>query len=160
MWNHVLAGDVDVIASDHSPSSPDLKRESDFFRIWGGIAGVQSTRAALIEAGHFARGLSLASIVRMTAETPAARFRIAGKGRIAPGYDADLALVDLGAAFTLREEDLHQRHRFSPYTGVRFRGRLERTLLRGRTIFQQGRITADAGGKWVRPMRQESLCNN
>lgn len=160
LWNRVLAGDVDVIASDHSPSSPDLKRESDFFRIWGGVAGVQSTRAALIEAGHFARGLSLASVVRMTAETPATRFRIAGKGRIAPGYDADLALVDLGAAFTLREEDLHQRHRFSPYTGVRFRGRLERTLLRGRTIFQQGCIRADAGGKWVRPMRQESLCNN
>lgn len=160
LWNRVLAGDVDVIASDHSPSSPDLKRESDFFRSWGGVAGVQSTRAALIEAGHFARGLSLASVVRMTAETPATRFRIAGKGRIAPGYDADLALVDLGAAFTLREEDLHQRHRFSPYTGVRFRGRLERTLLRGRTIFQQGCIRADAGGKWVRPMRRESLCNN
>ena len=70
LWERVLAGDVDIIASDHSPSSPELKHDPDFFRIWGGIAGVQSTLPALLEAGHCARGLPLAGIIRMTAETP------------------------------------------------------------------------------------------
>lgn len=161
LWSHVLAGDVDMIASDHSPSSPELKSDPDFFRVWGGIAGVQSTLAVLLDATH-GRGLSLAGIVRMTAETPAARFRIAGKGKIAPGYDANLALVDLDAMFTLAPKHLHQRHPLSPYLGAHFRGRVERTLLRGQTIFHQGRITAAAGGKWVRPsgfeLNEEPAC--
>ncbi len=160
LWQRVLAGEIDWIASDHSPSSPDLKCDADFFRIWGGIAGVQSTLPVLLEAGYHARGLSLRDIVRMTAETPAARFRLAGKGRIAPGFDADLALVDLAASYTLAPEDLHQRHALSPYTGSQFRGRVTRTLLRGQTIFHQGRITAAANGKWVRPFTQESACTS
>ncbi len=156
LWRHVLAGDIDIIASDHSPSSPSLKRDPDFFNIWGGIAGVQSTLAVLLEATG-ARGLPLADIVRMTAGAPASRFRIAGKGKIAPGYNADLALVDLDASFTLTPEHLHQRHALSPYIGSQFRGRVVRTLLRGQTIFLQGRITAAGGGKWIRP-HQESIC--
>jgi allantoinase len=160
LWQHVLAGDIDWIASDHSPSSPDLKCDADFFRIWGGIAGVQSSLSVLLDAGYHARGLSLRDIVRMTAETPAARFRLAGKGRIAPGFDADLALVDLGASYTLAPEDLRQRHPLSPYTGSHFRGRITRTLLRGQTIFHEGRITAAANGKWVRPFIQESACTS
>jgi allantoinase len=158
LWRSVLAGDVDTIASDHSPSSPDLKQDPDFFRVWGGIAGVQSTLAVLLEA-TVGRGLSIPNIVRMTAEAPASRFRIAGKGKIAPGYDADLALVNLDAPFTLKPEDLHQRHPLSPYVGSQFRSRVERTMLRGQTIFHQGRITAAGNGKWVRP-NQESACTN
>jgi len=158
LWQRVLAGDVDMIASDHSPSSPDLKQDPDFFRVWGGIAGVQSTLAVLLEATG-ARGLGLREIVRMTAGTPASRFRIAGKGRTAPGFDADLVLVNLDAPFTLRAEHLHQRHALSPYVGSQFRSRVIRTLLRGKTIFHHGCITADGGGKWIRP-HQESACSN
>jgi allantoinase len=158
LWRSVLAGDVDLIASDHSPSSPDLKQDQDFFRIWGGIAGVQSTLAVLLDA-TVGRGLSLSSIVRMTAETPASRFRIAGKGKIARGYDADLALVDLSAGFSLAPEHLHQRHPLSPYIGSPFRSRVVRTLLRGQTIFDRGRITAAGCGKWIRS-NQESICIN
>jgi len=160
LWRRLLDGEVDMIASDHSPSSPELKQAPDFFDIWGGIAGVQSTLAVLLEAGHHTRGLSLEKIARMTAETPANRFRIAGKGRVAAGYDADLALVDLGASFTLGPSDLLQRHAISPYLGSRFRGRVRRTLLRGRTIFQDGRITGTLSGKWIRPFQQEPVCTS
>jgi len=157
LWRRVLAREVDVVASDHSPSSPDLKQDSDFFRVWGGIAGAQSTLAVLLEAGHHQRGLPLADIVRLTAAMPAERFRIARKGRIAPGFDADLALVDLDDPFTLSARDLHQRHPITPYLGCRFRGRVRRTLLRGRTIFHEGRIAADPTGRWIRP--EEHTCN-
>jgi allantoinase len=158
LWRRLLAGDVDIVASDHSPSSPDLKQDDDFFRIWGGVAGVQSTLAVLLESGHHTRGMSLADIVRLTATKPATRFRIGGKGKIEPGFDADLVLVDLAESFTLAPEDLHQRHALSPYTGAQFRGRVLRTILRGKTIFQGGRITAEQPGQWVRPGKQETAC--
>jgi allantoinase len=160
LWHRLLAGEVDIVASDHSPSSPDLKQAADFFRIWGGIAGVQSTLAVLLESGHHARGLSLADVVRLTATNPAARFRIGGKGKIEPGLDADLVLVDLPQSYTLAPDDLHQRHRISPYIGAQFRGRIRRTILRGNTIFHEGRITATQPGKWVRSLKQETACNS
>jgi allantoinase len=160
LWRRVLAGDIDIIASDHSPCSPDLKRDPDFFRVWGGIAGVQSTLAILLEAGHHKRGLSLDRIACLTAETPAARFGIPGKGQIAPGFEADLTLVDVHAAFTLTAEDLYQRHPTSPYIQSTFRGQVRRTLLRGQTIFAEGRITATGIGRFVRPHTKESACTS
>ena len=159
LLGHLFAGEIDMIASDHSPSTPDLKRDADFFQVWGGIAGVQSTLAVLLQARHKGRALELSEVVRMTAEVPACRFGIEGKGRIAPGYDADFALVDLEKSFVLAEGDLQQRHPLSPYTGSEFRGRVERTMLRGRTIFQQGRNTAAACGRWQRP-HKETACTS
>jgi allantoinase len=150
LWSELLAGNVDVVASDHSPSSPDLKA-GDFWKAWGGIAGVQSTLAVLIEEGYRRRGLTLEHIASLIAETPARRFGFAGRGRLAVGASADLSLVDLESSFTLKADDLHQRHRMSPYIGRSFRGVVKRTLRRGETIFADGRITVKNGGKLVKP---------
>jgi allantoinase len=120
-------------------------------KVWGGIAGVQSTLAVLLERGHFDRGLPLERIAALTAATPARRFRIARKGELAPGNDADLMLVDLSGSHTLSTGDLHQRHALSPYVGSTFRGVVRRTLLRGEIIFKDGAITAQSGGALVRP---------
>ena len=155
LWRHVLSGSVDLIASDHSPSSLDLKNDPDFFRVWGGIAGVQSRLAALLEAGYHQRGLPLTAIAQLLSTTPAARFGMRGKGALAPGYDADLTLVDLAHSATLSVQELQQRHPLSPYTGYTFRGTIRRTLLRGRTIFQDGAIVCTQPGHFVRPTFQE-----
>lgn len=154
LWQRALAGEIDIIASDHSPSSPDLKSDTDFFRVWGGIAGVQSRLSVLLEAGHHARGLPLAAIARLAASTPARRFHIAGKGAIAAGNDADLTLIDLAASSTLSPADLHQRHPQSPYAGHTFRGTVRRTLLRGQTIFRDGVILATNCGRFQRPTQE------
>ena len=61
----------------------------------------------------------------------AARFGIAGKGAIEPGADADLALVDLSAEYTLAAEDLRYRHPLSAYVGRRLQARVVRTVVRG-----------------------------
>jgi allantoinase len=150
LWSELLGGNVDVVASDHSPSTPDLKA-GDFWKAWGGIAGVQSTLAVLLEEGHHRRGLPLEKIASLTAETPAKRFGFAGRGRLAAGTSADLSLVDLEASFTLKADDLHQRHRMSPYVGRSFRGVVKRTIRRGETICADGRMTATNGGKLVKP---------
>src|SRR5437016_1647427 len=151
LWAELLGGNVDVIASDHSPSSPDRKA-GDFWRAWGGIAGVQSTLAVLLDQGYHRRGLPLERIASLVAAEPARRFRIADRGRIVAGACADLVLVDLSATFTLKPEDLLQRHALRPYLGSSFRGAVKRTIRRGETIFDGGKATAQGGGKLVRPL--------
>ena len=150
LWAELLRGTVDIVASDHSPAPPSLK-QTDFWRAWGGIAGVQSTLAVLLEQGHFARGLPLERIAAVLAAEPARRFRLPNRGRLAIGHAADCVLVDLGARFTLQQEDLLQRHPFSPYTGKCFRGVVRKTILRGEVIFEEGAVTARRQGRLVRP---------
>jgi allantoinase len=115
---------IALVASDHSPSPPELKDPDDYFFAWGGIAGAQTTLPLLLSRAD------PATAARLTAQGPAERFRIATKGRIAVGRDADLALVDLSAEHELRAEDLRYRHRLSPFLGRRL-PRVVRTLLRG-----------------------------
>jgi allantoinase len=124
LWARVRDGSVDFVTSDHSPSSPELK-QGTFAQAWGGIAGGQSTLELLLNEDP-------ALVARLVATGAADRFGVARKGRVAVGHDADLALVDLSAPYTLRTEDLRSRHRLSPYVGRRMAGRVVRTLLRGR----------------------------
>ena len=116
-----------IVVSDHSPSSFDLKQGSDFRKIWGGISSCQSTRQILL-----AMELDLPTIAAVTSTNIARRFRIAGKGEIAPGFDADLWLVDLGWEGVVRKEDLLYKNPFSAHEGQRIRGKTVRTLVRGR----------------------------
>lgn len=150
LWALVLDGGIDIIASDHSPSPQEMKTGDDFFRIWGGIAGVQATLAVLLEEGHHRRGLSLTRIADLLATKPAKRFGIAGKGSIEVGKDADLAFVSVSEPFVMTAETLLQRHRLSPYTDCRFRGKVQRTLLRGKTV-------GEAAGRLVRPLVESRI---
>lgn len=152
LWTEVLDGTVDIVASDHSPAPPSMKAV-EFWRAWGGVAGVQSTLAVLLEQGHFRRGLPLERIASLLAAMPARRFAMENRGRLAVGNAADLALVDLGASFTLNQEDLLQRHPASPYVGKSFRGVVRQTIRRGEVIFEEGAIIAHGGGQLVRPAR-------
>jgi allantoinase len=131
-----------------------MKEGDDFFAIWGGIAGCQSTLAALLTAGR-ARGLPLPTLAALVAGNVARRFALPRKGALAVGADADLALVDLERETIVEADDLLYRHRMSPYVGRRFRGRVVRTILRGRTIARDGRIVAAPRGELVRPRMEE-----
>jgi len=148
LWDRVLAGDVDVIASDHSPCLAEEKRagDEDIFRAWGGISGLQSTLPALLTAG-LPRGLKLTDLVRMVASNPARLFGFhPGKGALAVGADADLTIVDIDARFTLGAEELHYRNRHSAYVGSAMRGRVRQTIGRGTILFKDGQILVEQGG--------------
>jgi allantoinase len=153
LWAELLRGTVDIVASDHSPSSPDRKA-GGFWQAWGGIAGVQSTLAVLFDRGYHQRGLPLERIAALVAAEPARRFNIEDRGRIVPGAIADLALIDLSERFELKREKLLQRHPLSPYLGASFRGAVKQTVRRGETIFAEGKVTVQGGGKLVRPTIQ------
>jgi allantoinase len=150
LWDEIVQGDIDIIASDHSPTEPALKSR-DFMAAWGGIAGVQSTLPVLLEAGHHARGLALTRIAALISATPAKRFHIADRGSVVVGHHADLVVIDPVESFTLDASDLQQRHKMSPYVGATFRGKIRRTIRRGETIFLDGQVTAQGGGQLVTP---------
>jgi allantoinase len=153
LWDELIDGHVDLIASDHSPSDPSLKQHGDFRNSWGGIAGVQSTLAVLLERGFDGRRLRFEHIAGLVAAAPAARFRIASKGALEVGNDADLLLLDPSRSYTLEPAHLLQRHKMSPYIGFEFTGAVVRTIRRGETIFLDGKIVADTRGKFIRPER-------
>lgn len=144
LWQALLDGRVHTLGSDHSPSAQDLKDNPNFFRVWGGISGCQSTLQLLLTEGYFQRGLLLEQIVALTSANTARTFGLSAKGRIATGMDADLALVDIHATSTLRAEDLYYRHAVSPYVGRTLRGRVMQTLVGGETVYHEGTFA-----RWV-----------
>jgi allantoinase len=152
LWQHLLAGNVSLVASDHSPTPATMKDSTDFFKVWGGISGCQSLLQLLLTEGYRKRHLSLAAIAALTAEHVAHRFRLfPRKGRLAIGSDADIVLIDLQTNITLESGDLFYRHQHSPYVGRQMQGRIVRTLVRGRTLFLEGKIIAPPAGRLLIP---------
>ncbi len=151
LWRGVLDERVDIIASDHSPCAPELKKIGDFRTSWGGIAGVQSTLAVLLGRGFDGRRLRFERIARLLAGNPAGRFKLTNKGAIEVGKDADLMLLDPSRSYTLDAARMLQRHKISPYLGSSFTGMVVRTIRRGETIFANGRIVAKTRGRFIRP---------
>jgi allantoinase len=150
LWAALRAGDVDLVATDHSPAPGALKQGDDFFAVWGGIAGAQTLLALLYDEGVGRRGLSPATLAELLAAAPARRFGLPGKGALDVGADADVALVDPSATWTVARDELLDRHRLSPFVGRALRGRVVRTILRGRTVARDGRIVGPPGGRVVR----------
>jgi len=154
LWQGFQAEQIATIGSDHSPSPPEMKTDENFFKVWGGISGVQNTLPILLTEGHVKRGVALQLLSRLTSSNVARRFRLpSGKGQIAPGADADLVLVDLDKTFEVKSSDLFYRHPHSPYIGRQLTGKVVRTILRGQTVFNDGTIVSQPKGRLVKPVR-------
>ena len=137
LWEALQSGLIDFVATDHSPAPPALKQltSGDFSTAWGGIASLQLALPVLWTAAH-ARGATLPNVARWLSENPAMLIGQAHrKGRIAPGYDADFVVLDAARSFTVREEDLHHRHKVSPYLGRELLGVVEQTWLAGKLAY-------------------------
>ena len=154
LWAHLFAGTLPMVASDHSPAPADMKSSDNFFQVWGGISGCQSLLQLLLTEGHTRRDLPLTTIAGVTAGYVARRFGVAPrKGRLEVGADADLLLVDLGSSQVLRAEELLYRHKHSPYVGRELRGRVVRTLVRGVTVWLEGKVVSGPVGRLITSVR-------
>jgi allantoinase len=151
LWAGLMGGDIDLIATDHSPSLPALKllAEGDFLRAWGGIASLQLGLSA-VWTGAADRGIPLERLAQWMAAGPATLAGLGAKGAIAPGRDADLVLWDPDAAETVDAHTLQHRHPVTPYDGRRLRGRVLTTILRGITVFDKGAFSHVPAGKMLR----------
>jgi allantoinase len=149
LWEGLFDGVIDFVITDHSPCTPALKvpEAGDFHRAWGGIASLQLGLPALwTEARR--RGADLTQLARWLSERPAAFAGLGRrKGRIAPGFDADMVVWDPEAAFTPRGDELFYRHKVSPYLGRELEGRVHGTFLRGVAVFEDGRHLAGPVGR-------------
>ncbi|MNC36809.1 Allantoinase [compost metagenome] len=154
LWKVLAEGQIDLIASDHSPCPPELKLDPGltFFEAWGGISGAQSSLELMFHEGVHVRGLPVTQIAALLSEQPARRFGLDHrKGSIAPGLDADLVLLNPKASYTLAAGDLLYRHKHSPYIGMTLSCKVTATVCRGNVVYtaEQGVVSA-AGGEWLR----------
>jgi allantoinase len=148
LWQGLKDGIIDLIATDHSPCPPAMKRldEGSFKTAWGGISSL-SLALPVIWTEASRRGFTMIDLTRWMSREPA---RLAGcharKGRIAEGCDADLVIFEPEAEFVVTEDRLHYRHPVSPYLGEKLRGVVKATYLRGRPVFSGGEFCGGARG--------------
>lgn len=152
LWQMVSDNALDWIASDHSPGPPELKTGDDFFRIWGGISGCQTTLSLLLHYGIDQGRLDYPQLSRLVATQAGRRLNLPGKGEIVVGGDADLVLIHPGTGSPLRPEDLHYRHPNCPYLGSPIAGRIAKTWVRGELVFSAGQWTGRCPGRLVCPV--------
>jgi allantoinase len=149
LWAGLLDGTIDLVATDHSPCPAEMKF-GNFAESWGGIASL-SLGLPVVWTKAAEPGAGLEAVARWMSAAPA---KLAGlsrvKGRIAPGFDADLVVFAPEETWTVTESSLHFRHTVSPYLGHRLKGKVLQTFLRGRCIFQNGSFPGGASGREVR----------
>lgn len=151
LWAALAGGLVDLVVTDHSPCTPDLKLRDvgDFGAAWGGIASVQLGLPVTWTAAR-ARGVDLAAVIGWMSTVPAALAGLVGKGAIAPGNDADLVVLAPDATFEVDPARLHHRNPLTPYAGSRLRGVVRRVFLGGRTVVADGEPVGDPTGRLLR----------
>jgi allantoinase len=133
LWQALVDGTLDLVSSDHSPAPAPL-RKGTVLKAWGGIAGAQQTLDVLLTEGVKKRGVSMEQIISWTSSAPADIFRLGEKKKLEAGSDADITLVDLNETWTLKESDLYQKHKESPYIGETFTGRVKWTMAGGKIV--------------------------
>jgi allantoinase len=151
LWQAVLDGNVDWIVSDHACCSRELKfastRPDDVWLARAGFGGTEYLLPALVSEGG-RRGLAKHRIAELTSWNPARRFGLGTKGDIAPGYDADLALVDPDRSVTIRAADSLSAQGYTPFEGLELSATVRATFLRGRLIYEDGKILGQPRGRY------------
>jgi dihydroorotase len=148
IWRGIAQGVIDSIGSDHSPHTREEKSHA-YPKTHSGMTGVQTLVPVMLQHVHAGR-LSLARFVDLTSAGPARLYGIAGKGRIAAGYDADLTVVDLKRRETITSHWIASRSNWTPYDGMSVTGWPVGTFVRGRRVMWEGAIVTSAVGEAVR----------
>ncbi|HEY4420552.1 MAG TPA: dihydroorotase family protein [Pseudonocardia sp.] len=151
LWEHLLAGNVSWVVSDHACCKAETKfgeNASDVFAAKSGFGGTEYLLPGLVGEGR-KRGLSLSRIAELTAATPARRFGLPTKGDIAPGFDADIALVDPDRSFVVDPADSESTQEYTPFRGMEIGATVASTFLRGELVFQDGKIVGTPGGRYL-----------
>lgn len=153
LWQALLEGKIDWVCSDHACCRHEMKlsgeRPEEIFLAKSGFGGSEYLLPALITEGQ-RRGLSLGRIAALTSANPARRFGLHAKGDLAPGFDADIALVSTGVNDVIEARSSESSQGYTPFQGMELTARVVTTLLRGEVIYDQGRIVGPPRGRYLR----------
>ncbi len=153
LWAHVLNGAIEWLVTDHAncpramkvdPADPD-----DVWKAKAGFGGTEYLLPGIFSEGT-KRGLSPNRVAALVSWNPSRRFGLSRKGDIAEGFDADIALLDPNEAWTIRAADSFSAQGYTPFEGIRVRGRVKHTFVRGQHVFSEGRIVGQPVGRYVR----------
>ncbi|MEV4567655.1 dihydroorotase family protein [Nonomuraea sp. NPDC049419] len=152
LWGHVLGGTVDWVVSDHACCRDEAKfgePRDDVFLAKAGFGGAEYLLPGLISEGR-RRGLPYGRIAALTSWNPARRFGLRGKGTLAPGYDADLCLVDPEHAWTVRAQESESAQEYTPFEGFPMTAKVTDTFVRGHRVLESGKIVGPPVGRYLR----------
>lgn len=149
LWAAIADGTIDTIGSDHVPRDGKFK-DGGIAKASPGFPGLQALLPLVLTEGHLKRGISLERIVDLVSTRPAANFGLGDrKGAIRPGADADLVVVDLNAPNVISAATDFSGAGFTPWESTEVGVRVERTIVRGRTVFADGDVIDEAVGQYL-----------
>jgi allantoinase len=147
LWQALKNGIIDFVATDHSPSLPEMKemQSGDFMKAWGGISSIQFALPVLWTAAE-KHNCSLNQIVKWLCESPAVLPGLQyTKGKIQKGYDADFVVWDPEKSFTVTKGIIHHKHKITPYLNKELYGTVEQTWVGGKKVFDNGKFILNKG---------------
>lgn len=153
LWESLADGTLDFFASDHAPCSRAEKETGSVWTDYGGISGTELLLPYAFSEGYSKGRLTLARLVDVTSRNAAKRFGLyPRKGEIAAGSDADLVLIDPKKKWKVKGERFESKGKLTPFEGMEFTGKIARTMVRGQTVYEDGKgVIAKTGyGKWIR----------
>jgi allantoinase len=159
LWSLLAQDGVDMVTSDHAPWRLDKKNDPDIFANASGTPGVQTLLPALFSEGVASGRIDIGTFQRLIAEGPARAFGLyPRKGALMPGSDADVVIIDPQASWTVTSDTLYSNAGWSPYDGWTLRGRIARTLVRGRPVYDGSHVIGQSGyGEFIPPVSAGAL---
>jgi len=157
LWEHLLAGHVSWVTSDHACCRNEAKFGDPRDDVWlakSGFGGTEYLLPGLLTEAR-RRGLPDEQVAALTSWNPARRFGLHTKGAIAEGYDADVCFVDDTVTWTVRAEDSQSTQEYTPFEGFELTSKVTDTFVRGMRVLENGRVVGEPRGKYLhRPTRR------
>jgi len=147
LWEALKEGTIDLVVSDHSPCTADLKSKKggNYMESWGGISSLQFG-LSILHTEAIRRGCTLADISKWLSEKPAHLIGLGHrKGKIEEGFDADFVVFNPKKEWTVETTDILHKNKLTPYEGHKLTGKVHATILRGNVIYQDGKFTEPKG---------------
>lgn len=151
LWEHLLAGNIDWVVSDHACCKDEMKfgeDRDDIFAVKSGFGGAEYLLPGLVGAG-LKRGLSPQRIAQLVSQNPARRYGLDNKGDLAVGYDADIALVDTERSQVIRPKDSESTQEYTPFEGFTLEAVVTDTFVRGNHVLQNGAVVGEPHGRYL-----------
>lgn len=150
LWKGILDGDVSVVATDHCPFAIEHKNQENYTKVPLGVPGIESLLPIVYSAGVAKGRIPVTKLVSVLSENPAEIFGLENKGKIQPGYDADFVMFDPNDKFTVKNENVYTKSKYSLYDGQTLYGKVKATYVRGKAVFADDKFLGEKGyGKFI-----------